>query len=109
MGLVAFLRLSSGALACAARIIAGVWGYNQDLQQFTYFPFLDKRMAQRKLRDDLITISPTLSLSQDVAVRDKLRQDPMSGTLRDADCLCDIAKPRARVVGDAEENVGVVS
>ena len=33
----------------------------------------------------------------------------MSGTLRDADCLCDIAKPRARVVGDAEENVGVVS
>ena len=36
-------------------------------QQFTYFPFLDKRMAQRKLRDDLITISPTLSLSSSVS------------------------------------------
>ena len=108
MGLVAFFDSAQLLSGAPPESSADSGDYDQDLQQFAYLPFLDERMAQRKLRDDLVTISPALSLSQDVAIRDKLRQDPMSGALRDADCLCDVAKPRPRVVGYAEENVGVI-
>jgi hypothetical protein len=65
-------------------------------------------MAKRKLHDHLVAISPALPLSQDVAVRDELRKNPMRSALGDADSSCDVTESRPGVMGDANENVSVI-
>lgn len=65
-------------------------------------------MRQRLLAPDLVAVSSTISLSQHVALVDQLGEDPMRGTLGDPHRIGDIAHPDAWIVGDTQEDVGVI-
>ena len=66
-------------------------------------------MAEPKLRYDLVTISSSLSLAQDVAPVDQLGEDPAGGAFGDADGSREVAQAEARVIGHTGEDVGVGS
>jgi hypothetical protein len=57
---------------------------------------------------DLVAVSSTLSFPQDIALFDQLGEDPVGRALGDAYRSGDVAQPDARIMGHAQENVGVV-
>jgi hypothetical protein len=57
---------------------------------------------------DLVAVSSPVSLSHHVALVDQLGEDPMRGTLSDSHRVGDIPHPDAWILGDTQENVGVV-
>ena len=65
-------------------------------------------MPQGKLSLDLVAVPPALSLAQHVAVFDELGQDPVGGTLGDAYRSGNVAQADARVMSNADQDVGVV-
>jgi hypothetical protein len=69
---------------------------------------LDERMPQGKLRLDLVAVPAAMSLAEHIALVDQLGEDLVSTPLRDPDSSGDIAQPDTGVMGDAEEDVGVV-
>ena len=81
---------------------------DQDLEQIAHLALLDEGMAQWTPRHDLVAVSSALSLAQHVALLNQLGQDPVGGTLRDADRCGNVAQADARVMSDADEDVGVV-
>jgi len=48
------------------------------------------------------------ALASDVAILDQLGDDPMGASLGDPDRLGDVTQANARIVGDAEQDLGVV-
>src|SRR4029079_16983499 len=64
-------------------------------------------MSHGEVRDDLIAVSSTLSLAQDVALLDQLGEDPVGGTLGDPDGGGDVAQTDSRVMSHAREDMGV--
>ena len=81
---------------------------NKELEQIPHLSPPDEGMTEGKLRDDLVPISASLSLAEHVALFDQLGQNPVGGTLGDPDRGADVAQPDARVLGDADQHLGVV-
>ena len=69
---------------------------------------MDERVAKGKLRLDLVVVAAALSLAEHVALVDQLGDDLVGTTLGDSDSCGDVTQADARVVGDAEEDMGVV-
>ncbi len=57
---------------------------------------------------DGVVIPAPILFDGDVVVRFKLRNDPMSGALRDADLLRNVSKPHVWVLRQAVQNVKMV-
>ena len=81
---------------------------DQDLEQLADLALLDEGMTQGKPRHHLVAVSSAVSLAQHVALLDQLGQDPVGGALGDPDRCGDVAQADARVMSDADEDVGVV-
>jgi hypothetical protein len=80
----------------------------QDFEQLANLPLLDEGMPQGKLRLDLVAVPPALSLAQDVALFDKLGQNPVGGAFSDTYRSGNVAQSDARVMSHAYKDVGVV-
>jgi hypothetical protein len=65
-------------------------------------------VRDRQVVPYLVAVSPTISLSYDIAPLNQLREDPMSRPLCDPHRIGDIAHSDAQIVGDAQQNMGVV-
>lgn len=65
-------------------------------------------MPQGKVRLDLVAVPPAVSLAQDVALFNKLGQNPVGGSFSDAYRSSDVAQADARVMGHAYKDVGVM-
>ncbi len=65
-------------------------------------------MTEGKIRYDLVTVPPTLSLAQHIATFDQLGEDPVGGAFGDPDRRGDVAQADSRVIGHARKDVGVV-
>ena len=81
---------------------------DQDLEQIAHLALLDQGMTHRTPRHDLVAIAPAVPFAQHVALLNQLGQDPVGGTLRDANRCGNVAQADARVMSDADEDVGVV-
>jgi hypothetical protein len=69
---------------------------------------LREGVMERELGIDVVDVSPSTSLANDVAVLDQLRDDAMCASLRDPHGLSDITQANAGVVGNAEHDLSVV-
>lgn len=69
---------------------------------------MDERVAKGKLRLDLVAVPAALSLAEHIALVDQLGEDLVGAALCDPDSNGDVAQPDAGVMGDADEDVGVV-
>jgi hypothetical protein len=65
-------------------------------------------VAQGKLRLDLVAVPAAMSLAEHIALVDQLGEDLVGTALGDPDGSGDIAQSDAGVMGDAEEDMGVV-
>ena len=65
-------------------------------------------MTKRQLGLHLVDVSPTNSLANDVAVLDKLGDNPMGASFRHPHGLGDIAQTNAGVVRDAQQDLSGV-
>jgi hypothetical protein len=59
-------------------------------------------MAEGKTLVDLVVRATALASPRDGPCLFELAQDPLHGSLRDANRLCDLADPNVRVTGDAQ-------
>ncbi len=66
------------------------------------------RVPQRATEVHRVPVSPALTDLRDVPSIAELRHDALNGPLRDADRGGDIARARRPVLGDADEDVGMV-
>jgi hypothetical protein len=82
--------------------------FQQHLEQIADLSLLDERMAQGKLRYDLVTVSSALSLAQHVTLLDELGEDPVGAALGDPDRNRDVPQADARIMGHADKDMGVV-
>jgi hypothetical protein len=57
---------------------------------------------------DPVVVSSSLALAVDVAGFDEVGEDALGGALGDADALGDVSEPGIRVLGDGEQDLGVV-
>jgi hypothetical protein len=57
---------------------------------------------------DRVVVSAPATLADDEPCIDEVGEDPLGGTLGDADPLGDVAQPDVPVAGDAEEDLRVV-
>lgn len=80
----------------------------QQREQLTDLSPVAQGAAQRQLGPDLVAVAAAVALAHDVAGLDQLGEDPVGGALGDADRGRDVAQARARVVGHADQHVGVV-
>jgi hypothetical protein len=67
-----------------------------------------ERMPQRAIGVDVIPISPTDTLANQIAGLLEFLQDPLHGTLRDPDQLADVTLAQLRIPTDGDQDVGVV-
>ena len=81
---------------------------DQDLEQIAHLALLDQGMAHGTPRHDLVAVASALPFAQHVALFDQLGQDPVGGALRDPNRCGDVAQADARVMSDADEDMGVV-
>jgi hypothetical protein len=93
----------------AGWLVLGPSRANQDLEQIPHFSPPHEGMPQREVCDDLVVISAPLSLAEHVAVFDELGQDPVGRALRDAHRVSDVPQPDAGIVGNAGEDMSVIS
>ena len=76
--------------------------------RLAHLALLDEGMTHGTPRHDLVAVSSALSLAQHVALFDQLGEDPVGGALGDAYRCGDVAQADARVMGHAQEDMGVV-
>lgn len=65
-------------------------------------------MTQGRIFHDLVAVSPAPALAQHVPLFDQLGHDPVGGALGDPNRRGDIAQADARVMSDADEDMGVI-
>jgi hypothetical protein len=80
----------------------------QNPEQLPDLAFLYERVAQGELRDDLVAVSPTLSLAEHVALLDQFGEDSVRGAFGDTHRGGDVAQSGARVLSHAQEHMCVV-
>jgi hypothetical protein len=66
-------------------------------------------MPQRKLWVELIAVAPSIASTREITICDEFGDDALGGALGDAHLHCDIAHPNPGVLGNAEQNVCVIS
>jgi hypothetical protein len=57
---------------------------------------------------DPVVVSSSLALAVDVASFDEVAEDALGGAFGDSDVVGDVAEPDVRVLGDGEQDLGVV-
>ena len=65
-------------------------------------------MRERQITLDGVPITPALSFPHDISLLSQLREDSVGPALGNAYRVSDIPDANARVIGDANEDVGVV-
>ena len=95
----ALLRLA-GALIVNNLAIAGM--------QFTDAVMLFGGVAQREFVVDPVVVASPDPDRLEVARRDQVGEDPLGGSLGDADSFCDVADPQVGLGGDGEQHMCVV-
>ena len=69
---------------------------------------MDEPVGDRHVAVDRIVIAAPTSRTRDVASGNELADDPVRGTYRDADSVSDLTQADPRVLGDAQQNPGMV-
>ena len=80
----------------------------QDVEQLPDALRAGDRVGEREVRVDRVPIAPALSLAGDVAGGAELGHDPVRGAFGDPDSVPDVAQADAGVVGNAEQDPGVI-
>jgi len=65
-------------------------------------------VPHRVLTVDLVPISTPHTLARDETRLDEVGDDPLHRSLSDPDVLGDVAQAHVRILGDAEQDLGVV-
>ena len=79
-----------------------------EIEQVVDAPMTLNRVAQRMMTMHDVRVSPAVALTGDKAGGLELGHDPLHRTLRDPDPVRDVAETDLRILGEAEENVGVI-
>ena len=90
-----------------AGLLPGAVAYEQG-QDFADGGFLAGWFWQREVRLDLVEVAAAVFVLDDVAGCGQVGDDGVDAAVRDAQAGRDVAQPRARVVGDAQQDPGVV-
>jgi len=77
-------------------------------EQCAHLPMLLDGMPQRQPRANLIDVLAPVTLVGEIVARFQLRDDPLHGTLRDADPVCDVPDARPWIADDADQYVRVI-
>ena len=81
---------------------------DEQLEELADLALLGERMTKRQLRPHLVVVAPALALAHQVALVDQLGDDPVGGSLGDADGGRDVAQANAGVASDTDEHMGVI-
>jgi len=68
-----------------------------------------ERMTQRNIERESIVIASSFAAAAQHPCRFELDDDPVHGSLGDADQPCDVSEGRIRIAREADEDVGVVA
>jgi len=79
------------------------------MKEQAYVAVRGYRVAERSIRVQLVLIAAALALVREVASFFEIGDDVLHGPLGDPDSDCDFAQPNARLLRDANQNVGVIA
>jgi len=65
-------------------------------------------VAHREVAPDRVGVAAPEPGAVDVAGLDEVGKDPLRRTLRDPDPFGDVTQPHVRVLGEAEQHLGVI-
>ena len=83
-------------------------GRGEDGKQVTHAPFVNESVRERHRAADRVPVAATVARTVDVAGLDKLVDDAVGGPFGDTDAVADLTKTYPGILGDAEQNSGVV-
>ena len=70
---------------------------------------LFERVAQRQFAMEFITVSSSVAAALEISSISEVGDDSLRSTFSDADCVGDVTQSYARILGNAQQHVCVVS
>jgi hypothetical protein len=103
---VSLAAMASGGLALV-QLLPGAVAYEEG-QDFADGGFLAGGFGQREVGLDLVAVAAAVFVLEDVAGCGQVGDDAVGAAFGDAQAGRDVAQPRPRVVGQAQQHAGVV-